>query len=244
MTKAWADGVGGKVVGGGNRLGAGQETGPRAAAGQGMTELRWGVWDEMADEEAGKDQPEEMSDGVLDVDVGPEEVLEVELEGEEGREETAGGGEGTLGSCANASGSLPPVEQYMVTEALAEELPAVCAYTKQPFVVSAVPAAAGAYDVVGAKPLPPGVPARPPAGKGRALSGVFRLERYHGCPHCGAAGLILCQDCGTISCGAVDAKTGQWLPCPGCGSTAPVSQSKQGWTVHVAGKGKGKSGKA
>lgn len=197
----------------------------------------------MADEDTSTGDQQEPSEEVLEVELEPEDVLEVDL-GEEGAEkEPFGGAEGTAGAGSGAVGELPPVEQYMVAEASAEDLPAVCAYTRQPFVVSAVPAEEGAWDVVGAKALPHGSPLGPAGGKGRAVSGVFRLQRYPGCPHCGAGGLILCHDCGTISCGATDAKTGQWLPCPGCGSTAPVSQSKHGWTVHVAGKGKGKPGK-
>ncbi|MCX7598886.1 MAG: hypothetical protein N2512_08485 [Armatimonadetes bacterium] len=197
------------------------------------------------DVEQDQDDERDSSEEVLDVEVEPEEILQVEVGDEEVQEAPLGG---ALGSSVGPSsqGELPPVEQYMVTGALAEELPAVCAAVCQPFLVSAVPAQAGGYDVVGARTLPAGTPMPPSESKGRAVSGVFRLERYPGCPHCGAGGLILCKECGTISCGAVDGKTGQWLPCPGCGSTAPVTQSKQGWTVHVTGKGKGpgKAGKA
>lgn len=197
------------------------------------------------DAEKHPDKGREQAEEILDVEVEPEDIIEVEIGEEEDRQVHPGVAEGATGG-PSAPGELPPVDQYMVTEATAEELPALCAAVRRPFVVLAVPAQGGAYDVIGARPLPPGTATHPSPAKERAVSGVFRLDRYPGCPHCGAGGLILCNECGTISCGAVDGKTGQWLPCPGCGSTAPVTQSKQGWTVYTVGKakGKGKAGKA
>lgn len=207
---------------------------------------------------ADEQEPEE---GLLEVELGPEEaepILEVVLDDVAEPERATGPGEaagppveagqegqGTGGSVGSAEG-LPPVEEAeelpavdaeMVEYAEAERLEAVCAYAKQPFLVIAAVRESGAYEVIDAQALPPGSQIGQPAGTGRMLKGVFYLERYRGCPHCGAGGLILCQTCGVISCGATDKKTGQFLPCPACGSGGPVEQSKAGWSVSALGKG-------
>lgn len=209
-------------------------------------------------------------DNILDVELEPEEavapgsILEVDLDAEEEPGQAPQGakagqaGETPAPSPAPAKeGELPPVGPELPTlepvlpavdaetirEANAEQLEAVCAYCRQPYEVSALPEGKGDYEVIGAKPLPPGTPVGVPPGKGRELSGVFHLSKYGGCPHCGASGLLLCQECGTISCGAMDKKTSQFLPCPVCGNKGQVVQSKTGWKVAVSGKGKGKKGK-
>jgi len=207
-------------------------------------------------------EPEE---AILDVELGPEDadpILDVVLDespevgGEAGPGQAVGPpppaqvGEGKQAPCGPvaAAGELPPVDeaeelpavdQETVEYAQAERLEAACAYAKQPFLVIAAPREGGAYEVVDAQALPPGSQIGQPAGTGRTLKGVFYLERYRGCPHCGAGGLILCQTCGVISCGATDKRTGQFLPCPACGSGGPVQQSKAGWSVSALGKGKG-----
>jgi hypothetical protein len=137
-------------------------------------------------------------------------------------------------------GSLPAVDAQTIAEANADQLEAVCAYSRQPFEVTAAPEGKGDYEILGAKPLPPGTPVGVPPGRGKELSGIFHLAKYGGCPHCGSSGLLLCQECGSISCGATDKKSGAFLPCPVCGNKGQVVQSKGGWTVSVAGKGKGK----
>jgi hypothetical protein len=177
---------------------------------------------------------------VLDVELEPEQVLDVELE-----EDAAAGPPAVAPAQGSEAlppveGSLPAVDQDMIVEAEGEQLEAVCAYNRQPFMLTALPKGHGDYEVVGATQLPPGTPVGVPPGRGRQLSGVFHLSRYAGCPHCGSSGLILCEDCGSISCGATDKKSGAFLPCPMCGSKGQVTQSKSGWTVQVAGKGKGK----
>jgi hypothetical protein len=180
---------------------------------------------------------------VLDLELEPEQVLDVVLDEEPEQQGEDSPQADPHPPAAEGTRELPPVEEAMVSEAQAEELEAVCAYTRQPFAVSALPGEKGDYEVVGAKPLPPGTPVGVPPGQGRTLSGVFHLARYQGCPHCGAGGLVLCEACRAISCGATNAKTGQILPCPVCGNAGPVGPSK-GWTVSVAGKGKKGKGKA
>lgn len=206
----------------------------------------------MADnQDARADRAEGDTEGeVIEIELEPEsgeDIIEVVLEpdtAEEAPTEASPEGSAVTGAGGGkrylpADGLEAPPAEAATGDAAAEELEAACAYTRQPFVVMAIERGEGAYEVIGAQPLPPGTPVGQPAGKGRTVKGVFYLSRYSGCPHCGAGGLILCQTCGVISCGATDKKTGEFLPCPVCGSGGPVQKSKTGWSVQVLGKGKG-----
>lgn len=216
--------------------------------------------DELEPEEPVEDQPPEE---VLDVELGPEdeeEILDVVVD--ESTEPPAcpeafappadaspGGKPGSAQPSSAQLGvvlpaveePLPPVDATVVEEAEAERLEAACAYTRQPFLVLAKECGKGAYKIIGTVPLPPGTQIGQPAGIGRQLQGAFFFDSYEGCPHCGAGGLILCRACGVISCGATDPKSGQFLPCPGCGTKGPVV-SEAAWSVSSLGQGKGKSG--
>ncbi|MBC7287364.1 MAG: hypothetical protein H5T86_04820 [Armatimonadetes bacterium] len=200
----------------------------------------------MSDEEAGRERegafgnepaqtPAEAegqdrgTEDILEVDVGPddEDVLVVELDDEE--------------AAPQASGLLPPVPQQALVASESLQVPAVCALTLRPFVLSVV-AATGGYDVIGAHRVDGQAASALASAAGPKLHGVFTLSHYAGCPHCKAPGLLLCEDCGTISCGAIDAKTGNLLPCPLCGNAGPVTASKSGWAVQsLPPKGKKKA---
>ena len=199
----------------------------------------------------------EGEENVLDVELDPEpepapapaapQVLDVVLDDEPPAAEQPPAPEADDGGLPSVEapapvldGSLPAVDAQTIAEANADQLEAVCAYSRQPFEVTAMPEGKGDYEILGAKPLPPGTTVGVPPGRGKELSGVFHLAKYGGCPHCGSSGLLLCQECGSISCGATDKKSGAFLPCPVCGNKGQVVQSKGGWTVAVAGKGKGK----
>ena len=157
----------------------------------------------------------------------------------------AGGDASALPSVDDAAAEdaavLPPVDDAALAAASAMQVSAVCAATRKPFILSVVPRPDG-YEVIAAEPAPAGTSLQGAGGGTMTLQGVFHLNQYQGCPICGAKGLVLCQECGTISCAAVDGKTGQLLPCPVCGNTGPVTESKKGWAVQALG-GKGKKGK-
>ncbi len=188
----------------------------------------------------------EGEENVLDVELEPEaepepaQVLNVELDDEPPAPEQPAPPAADDGALPSVEASLPVLDAETIAEANGEQLEAVCAYSRQPFEVTATPEGQGDYEILGARPLPPGTPVGVPPGRGKQLSGVFHLAKYGGCPHCGSSGLLLCQECGSISCGATDKKSGAFLPCPVCGNKGQVVQSKGGWTVAVSGKGKGK----
>jgi hypothetical protein len=188
-------------------------------------------------EELGGDLTQQADDDVLEVELSPDEkgdeVIEIVLEDAAGEESWQ----------PDAAQELPPVEKEMIELAGAERLEAMCAYTKQPFLLLVKGGEGDGYEIIGTEPLPPGTLLGQPPGTGRVLHGKFYLSRYEGCPYCGAGGLILCQVCGVVSCGATDKKTGQFLPCPACGHAGSVGQSKEGWSVSAISKGS-KQGKS
>ncbi len=205
------------------------------------------------DNERPEEQNRPADDDVIEIDLDDDDagassanddILVVELEPDEPGAAASGAAPNDQ-SAGDQPPKLPPVTTDVVAAATALEVPAICALTHHPFVLTVLPRSDG-YDVLQARPATAAdktALATKPAGT-TTLRGIFHLTGYDGCPFCKAAGLILCDVCGTVSCTAQDPKTGQLLPCPVCGNAGPVETSKNGWTVKArGGKGKKKGGK-
>ena len=161
---------------------------------------------------------------------------------------------------------FPPIEaDAPVTDSRQPwvEITGVCARDRRNFAVRFVENTPGVYtfsqaEALGAMPsakpsvLGKAFGAKAPGGMSGGMGGSqgqaqgrFDLAAYRGCPCCGQQGLVQCDRCGAIMCGAAirEDRRGLYCQCPSCGGKGRLAPGGNVTVAGAVGGVKGKKGK-
>lgn len=123
------------------------------------------------------------------------------------------------------------------------EMTAMCSSTGEPFTVMWEQVEPGVFEVARVERAGPAAKEKA-RNETVAVEGHFSLERFPGCPYCGAMRMSVCEECGVTICegGITTNLLGQaTLKCPACGNRGLV-EGEAGRIWGAGGKGKGKAG--